>query len=55
MSSSVYADGFSNNSHQINQLDMMERKRQEHIQELIFTEEVYIQDMQLVHEVNVKL
>ncbi|XP_058804871.1 intersectin-1 isoform X2 [Phymastichus coffea] len=33
------------------QLDSMERKRQEYIKELIVTEEAYIVDMQLVHEV----
>lgn len=33
------------------QLDAMERKRQEYIKELIVTEEAYIVDMQLVHEV----
>ncbi|XP_023246440.1 intersectin-1 isoform X2 [Copidosoma floridanum] len=33
------------------QLDHTERKRQEHIKELIRTEEAYIVDMQLVHEV----
>lgn len=29
----------------------MERKRQEHIKELIVTEQAYIEDMRLVHEV----
>lgn len=33
-------------------LDPMERKRQEYIKELIATEEAYINDMILVHEVN---
>ncbi|XP_023316913.1 intersectin-2 isoform X3 [Trichogramma pretiosum] len=33
------------------QMDSMERKRQEYIKELIATEEAYIIDMQLVHEV----
>lgn len=33
------------------QLDAVERKRQEYIKELIVTEEAYIVDMQLVHEV----
>ncbi|XP_028046441.1 intersectin-1 isoform X3 [Monomorium pharaonis] len=31
--------------------DPMERKRQEHIKELIMTEQAYIEDMRLVHEV----
>ncbi|XP_011689438.1 PREDICTED: intersectin-1 isoform X2 [Wasmannia auropunctata] len=31
--------------------DPMERKRQEHIKELIVTEQAYIEDMRLVHEV----
>lgn len=31
--------------------DPMERKRQEHIKELIVTEHAYIEDMRLVHEV----
>ncbi|XP_071643999.1 intersectin-1 isoform X4 [Temnothorax longispinosus] len=31
--------------------DSMERKRQEHIKELIVTEQAYIEDMRLVHEV----
>lgn len=29
----------------------MEKKRQEHIKELIITEHAYIEDMRLVHEV----
>jgi len=29
----------------------MEKKRQEHIKELIVTEQAYIEDMRLVHEV----
>lgn len=32
-------------------LDPMERKRQEYIKELITTEQAYIEDMRLVHEV----
>lgn len=32
-------------------LDSMERKRQEYIKELIMTEQAYIEDMRLVHEV----
>lgn len=32
-------------------LDSMERKRQEYIKELITTEQAYIEDMRLVHEV----
>lgn len=31
--------------------DPMEKKRQEHIKELIMTEQAYIEDMRLVHEV----
>jgi len=31
--------------------DPMERKRQEYIKELIVTEQAYIEDMRLVHEV----
>lgn len=31
--------------------DSMERKRQEYIKELITTEQAYIEDMRLVHEV----
>lgn len=31
--------------------DPMEKKRQEHIKELIMTEQGYIEDMRLVHEV----
>jgi len=30
----------------------MEKKRQEHIKELIVTEQAYIEDMRLVHEVS---
>lgn len=33
-------------------LDETERKRQEHIKELIATEQAYIEDMTLVHEVS---
>ena len=32
-------------------LEPMERKRQEYIKELIATEQAYIEDMRLVHEV----
>lgn len=32
-------------------LDSIERKRQEYIKELITTEQAYIEDMRLVHEV----
>lgn len=32
-------------------LGSMERKRQEYIKELIMTEQAYIEDMRLVHEV----
>lgn len=36
-------------------LDSMERKRQEYIKELITTEQAYIEDMRLVHEVFLNL
>lgn len=36
-------------------LDSIERKRQEYIKELITTEQAYIEDMRLVHEVFLNL
>lgn len=33
------------------QIEPLERKRQEYIKELIATEQAYIEDMRLVHEV----
>ncbi|KAK0182732.1 hypothetical protein PV327_000835 [Microctonus hyperodae] len=46
------SDDYSvNDNYSISMLDPMERKRQDYIKELIATEQAYIDDMRLVHEV----